>query len=153
MYRHSCVPPAWRRAVLAAGVLALAATALTAAPALADVAPDPAASWHGRAIREPHHSVVPAALRRWPAVRLGAGAAVPAGPPRVRAIQRMPRRLGSRPGPVDGMFGPRTAAAARWFEYKHGLPHRRGIGRGALALLRSRAAGRPGRLLASAAPR
>ena len=153
MYRHSCVPPAWRRAVLAAGVLALAAMALTAAPALADDAPDPAASWHGRAIREPHHSVVPAALRRWPAVRLGTGYALPDGSRRVRMIQRMLRRLGYRPGPVDGMFGPRTAAAVRWFEYKHGLPRRRGIGRDALALLRSRAAGRSDRLLASSTPR
>jgi peptidoglycan hydrolase-like protein with peptidoglycan-binding domain len=153
MHRHSCAPPAWRRAVLAAGVLALAATALTAAPALAGVAPDPATSWHGRAIRDPHRSAVPAALRRWPAVRLGTGYALPDGSRRVRAIQRMLRRLGYRPGPVDGMLGPRTAAAVRWFEYKHGLPRRSGIGRDALALLRSRAAGNPDRLLASSAPR
>jgi DNA invertase Pin-like site-specific DNA recombinase len=152
MYPYSCAPLAWRRAALAAGVLALAATALTAASAQADAAPDPAASWHGRAIRDPHRSVTPAALRRWPAVRLGTGYEQPDGSRRVRAIQRMLRRLGYRPGPLDGRFGPRTAAAVRWFEYKHGLPRARGIGRSALALLRSRAAGRPDRLLASTAP-
>ena len=45
-----------------------------------------------------------------PLVR-GAGYVAVGEQPRVRTLQRSLRRLGRRPGPVDGLFGPRTEAA------------------------------------------
>ena len=45
----------------------------------------------------------------------------PGGSDRVREVQRRLIGLGYRPGPVDGLFGPRTRAATRWFQYKHGM--------------------------------
>jgi peptidoglycan hydrolase-like protein with peptidoglycan-binding domain/DNA invertase Pin-like site-specific DNA recombinase len=41
----------------------------------------------------------------------GAGYADPSTSPRVRTMQRALRKLGWQPGPVDGLFGPRTEAA------------------------------------------
>ena len=89
----------------------------------------PSASWHGRPIQNPHrHEAVrsPAveAPRGWSAgsVSFGAGYHRPGGSDRVRELQKRLRRLGYRPGPVDGMFGPRTRAAVAWFQVKHGLP-------------------------------
>ena len=41
----------------------------------------------------------------------GAGFATPNGSPRVRALQLRLRNAGLRPGPIDGRYGPRTAAA------------------------------------------
>jgi peptidoglycan hydrolase-like protein with peptidoglycan-binding domain len=38
-----------------------------------------------------------------------------------RAIQRRLAELGYKPGPVDGLVGPRTRAAIRAFERDHGL--------------------------------
>ncbi len=40
----------------------------------------------------------------------------------VADAQRLLRKLGYRPGPVDGILGPRTIAAIRTFEEKAGLP-------------------------------
>lgn len=56
-------------------------------------------TWHslGRALGKP--------LTR------GAGFATPNGSPRVRDLQLRLRRAGMRPGPIDGRYGPRTAAA------------------------------------------
>jgi hypothetical protein len=89
----------------------------------------PSASWHGRPIQNPHrHEAVrsPAveAPRGWSAgsVSFGAGYHRPGGSDRVRELQKRLRRLGYRPGPVDGLFGPRTRAAVAWFQVKHGLP-------------------------------
>jgi peptidoglycan hydrolase-like protein with peptidoglycan-binding domain len=96
-------------ALLAAAVALLApapANAQGAAPAPHPLA---AAGWHGRAIRDP------APMR--PAVASGrAGVALS-----VTAVQRTLWRLGYRPGPVDGIAGPRTQAAVQWFQIKHGL--------------------------------
>jgi peptidoglycan hydrolase-like protein with peptidoglycan-binding domain/DNA invertase Pin-like site-specific DNA recombinase len=44
-------------------------------------------------------------------LHVGAGYGRPRGSPRVRSLQTRLRRLGLRPGPVDGDFGPRTQAA------------------------------------------
>jgi peptidoglycan hydrolase-like protein with peptidoglycan-binding domain/DNA invertase Pin-like site-specific DNA recombinase len=47
---------------------------------------------------------------------LGAGYGVPDDARRVRSLQRTLRRLGWSPGPVDGLFGPRTEAAVTRFQ-------------------------------------
>jgi DNA invertase Pin-like site-specific DNA recombinase/peptidoglycan hydrolase-like protein with peptidoglycan-binding domain len=44
-------------------------------------------------------------------LRRGAGYAAANGSQRVRALQRRLQRRGLRPGPVDGLYGPRTEAA------------------------------------------
>ena len=51
-----------------------------------------------------------------PPLAPGAGYGQPGGSPRVRAIQRRLRALGSRPGAVDGVYGPRTQAAVERFQ-------------------------------------
>ena len=62
----------------------------------------------------------------WTAESAHAGA----GPPRrtgtwprniVRALQQRLLQLGLNPGPIDGIYGPRTAAAIRQFQIMHGL--------------------------------
>ena len=55
-------------------------------------------------------------------LRRGDGYAQPAGSPRVSSLQRVLRRKGLRPGPVDGHFGPRTEAAVIRLEQRRGLP-------------------------------
>jgi peptidoglycan hydrolase-like protein with peptidoglycan-binding domain len=54
-------------------------------------------------------------------LRFGAGYGEPQGDPRVRALQRRLRALGLRPGPVDGLYGPRTAAAVERLQRDSGL--------------------------------
>lgn len=49
-------------------------------------------------------------------VAFGSGYAQPHGSPRVRWVQRRLVALGYAPGPVDGRFGPLTAAAVRRFQ-------------------------------------
>ena len=51
----------------------------------------------------------------------GAGYGVPDDARRVRALQRTLRRLGWSPGPVDGLFGPRTEAAVTRFQREAGV--------------------------------
>jgi hypothetical protein len=51
----------------------------------------------------------------------GAGYGQLRGDPDVRALQRRLRRLGERPGPVDGLFGPLTEAAVRRVQRESGL--------------------------------
>ena len=118
------------RVAAAARVLVAAALALTLAPAAARATaptPDPAAGWHGRAIAKPHHDAASARSGRpragWSAGPVGPGTGLHRahGSRRVRELQRGLRRLGYRPGPVDGIFGPRTQAATTWFQIKHGL--------------------------------
>jgi peptidoglycan hydrolase-like protein with peptidoglycan-binding domain len=106
------------------------------------------ASWHGRAIAAPGPR--PQRVRAvWPpgwsagAVGRGTGYARAGGSRRVRDVQRHLTRLGYRPGPVDGLFGPRTEAAARWFQYKHGLRSTGRIDRLTLTVLRARSDHRP----------
>jgi hypothetical protein len=101
----------------------------------------PSAGWHGRPIRDPHrHQAVPTSyadrpLRGWSAgpVSMDTGSHRPSGSHRVREIQRRLRALGYRPGPTDGIFGPRTRAAVGWFQVKHGFHV---DGRATLALVR-----------------
>jgi peptidoglycan hydrolase-like protein with peptidoglycan-binding domain len=51
----------------------------------------------------------------------GVGFDRPGGAAQVRALQRRLQELGQRPGPVDGLFGPLTAAAVARFQLGHGL--------------------------------
>src|SRR4051794_29663649 len=106
------------------------------------------ASWHGRAIQHPRPR--PRSVQAsWPpgwsagAVRRGTGYVAARGSRRVRDVQRRLTKLGYRPGPVDGLFGPRTEAAARWFQYKHGLRSTGRVGRLTLAVLYARSDHRP----------
>jgi DNA invertase Pin-like site-specific DNA recombinase/peptidoglycan hydrolase-like protein with peptidoglycan-binding domain len=138
----------WRRVLEVTAVLVLATTLAPSAAEAASRGLDPAAGWNGRAVRDPHRSVVPPmpaahALTRSAPIVLGTGYGRPGGSPRVRAVQRMLRGLGYRPGPVDGKFGPRTAAATAWFQHKHGLRRTGMVGRRTAALLASRASGAP----------
>ena len=55
-------------------------------------------------------------------LRRGAGFVVPDGSPRVRALQVKLTRQGLRPGPVDGLFGPRTQAAVERLQRSRGVP-------------------------------
>src|SRR3954470_1882336 len=54
-------------------------------------------------------------------VALGAGYWRDGGSVRVRAVQRGLRAAGFRPGPIDGLFGPRTDRATRRFQRAAGL--------------------------------
>jgi peptidoglycan hydrolase-like protein with peptidoglycan-binding domain/DNA invertase Pin-like site-specific DNA recombinase len=62
------------------------------------------------------------ALRRSSAPMLGRGMGYgePLGSVRVRRLQRELRGLGMRPGPVDGLYGPLTAAAVARFQRARG---------------------------------
>lgn len=61
------------------------------------------------------------ALTGMPTLARGAGYADVAGSPQVRRLQRWLRRVGVRPGPVDGLFGPRTEGAVFRFQRARGL--------------------------------
>jgi peptidoglycan hydrolase-like protein with peptidoglycan-binding domain len=51
----------------------------------------------------------------------GAGYDSPHGSVRVRAVQLRLRAAGEAPGPIDGLFGPRTGRAVRHFQARAGL--------------------------------
>jgi DNA invertase Pin-like site-specific DNA recombinase len=51
----------------------------------------------------------------------GAGYEFPNGSRHVRYLQRQLRRLGERPGPIDGLFGPLTEGSVRRFQRHAGL--------------------------------
>ena len=138
------------------GTLALVLLALLALPMSAHAAqtrpPDEvamsSAGWHGRAIQNPRP--LPRLVRAdWPkgwsarSVGLGTGYSRPGGSDRVREVQRRLTALGYRPGPADGLFGPRTQAATRWFQYKHHLPLTGRVSRSTLAVLQARSDHRP----------
>ena len=54
-------------------------------------------------------------------LQLGSGERSLHGSPAVRRLQRGLRRAGYAPGPVDGRYGPLTAAAVEQFQVNHGL--------------------------------
>jgi hypothetical protein len=128
-------------------LIGLALTLMLVAPAsageraLAENMLIPSAGWHGRPIQNPacqhavRASVKDVPLYGWSAgpVSYGAGYHRPDGSGRVREVQRRLHRLGYRPGPVDGLFGPLTRASVAWFQLKHGL---RVDGRATLATVR-----------------
>lgn len=142
-------------------IVAAVVAALFGLPSPALAAEKPAmasASWHGRAIQDPKpRPRIPRA--GWPvgwsagAVGPGSGYVRPGGSDRVRDVQRRLVRLGYRPGPVDGLFGPRTRAAVRWFQYKHGLATRGRVNRATLAVLHARSDHEPLRDRTRPAPR
>jgi peptidoglycan hydrolase-like protein with peptidoglycan-binding domain len=51
----------------------------------------------------------------------GTGYGTEAGSKAVRQLQLRLRRLGDRPGPIDGLYGPLTEAAVERFQRSHGL--------------------------------
>ena len=61
-----------------------------------------------------------ASLATTPLAR-GAGYEFHHGSRRVRYLQRQLRRLGARPGPIDGLFGPLTEGGVRRFQRRAGL--------------------------------
>jgi peptidoglycan hydrolase-like protein with peptidoglycan-binding domain/DNA invertase Pin-like site-specific DNA recombinase len=57
-----------------------------------------------------------------PPLAPSAGYGQPGGSPQVRGVQRSLRALGHRPGPVDGLYGPRTQASVERFQRSAGQP-------------------------------
>ena len=138
----------WARAAglwLTALVAMLAAAPEVATAAHGDAGLSPRlladASWHGRPIRQPWPASA-STVHTDPALAetlgRGTGYATPGGAARVREVQRRLRRLGYRPGRVDGLFGPRTQAAVLAFQRKHALPRTGEVGRSTLRVLRAR---------------
>jgi peptidoglycan hydrolase-like protein with peptidoglycan-binding domain len=70
---------------------------------------------------EPGDSPAQAADATGATLSVGAGYGQPRGELRVRALQRRLRALGHRPGPVDGLYGPRTKAAVEHLQREGGL--------------------------------
>jgi hypothetical protein len=116
------------------------------------------AGWHGRAIQNPRPRQS-LARADWPkgwsarSVGFGTGYSRPGGSDRVREVQRRLIQLGYRPGPVDGLFGPRTRAATRWFQYKHGLALTSRVNRSTLAVLQARSDHQPLPVMTTGSPK
>ena len=69
----------------------------------------------------PTEPVALATVAEAPALAQGAGYGSAVEAKRVRVLQRTLRQLGWAPGPVDGLFGPRTEAAVLRFQAAGGL--------------------------------
>jgi peptidoglycan hydrolase-like protein with peptidoglycan-binding domain len=80
-------------------------------------------------------------MNHWPSgwkagpVERGSGYSRPHGSERVRSVQQRLNELGFGSGPVDGLFGPRTAAAVESFQRLHGLALDGVVGRRTLRAL------------------
>lgn len=125
--------------------ITLVVLAALTTPAAARIKPPQApasASRHGRAIRHPLpaprriHAVFPLGWSLG-AVSRGSGYDSPTGSLRVREVQRRLIQLRYRPGPIDGLFGPRTEAATRWFQYRQGLRPTGRVGPVTIVILRA----------------
>jgi peptidoglycan hydrolase-like protein with peptidoglycan-binding domain len=120
-----------RRLAPGGSILALALAAVLLAPAAGEAAsthPAPATGWHGRAIQAPVDDHARSAVtgrtvleRTTRELAPGTGMWSRHGSAAVRRLQRDLTRLGYRPGPIDGRYGPRTAGAVAWFQRKHGF--------------------------------
>lgn len=86
----------------------------------------------------PEKPAPPAAIQ--PTVEPAAAARPPASTEQVLATQRLLARLGYRPGPADGLLGPRTRAAVRSFQEEAGLAADGEVTAGLLQRLQARAA-------------
>jgi peptidoglycan hydrolase-like protein with peptidoglycan-binding domain len=85
-----------------------------------------------------------AALRRAAALlAVGAGYTKAAGSARVRSLQRQLRRVGAKPGPIDGRFGPRTENAVVRFQRDEGLAADGVVGQATRGALERRLASKP----------
>jgi hypothetical protein len=85
-------------------------------------------------------------LGRW------AGYGTENGSTAVRGLQLRLRRLGFRPGPVDGFFGPLTEGAVQRFQVAHGLPSDGVVGPDTRKPLLARPVGRARRPAGSSRP-
>ena len=104
---------------------------------------DAATAGHARA----EHPAGPAGRVDWSAgpVARWTGYSRSAGSLRVREVQRMLRRHDYRPGPVDGLFGPRTERAVLRFQRAEALTRDGIVGRRTLRRLHVRAGGQRSR--------
>ena len=145
-------------ALVLLGLLAMPVPAQAAPSQAPDEVAMAAAGWHGRAIQQT--TVAPTAGRRELATglvgqisrtrnRLCPGRVAPTECGRFSAGSS---GLGYRPGPVDGLFGPRTRAATRWFQYKHGLALTGRVSRATLAVLQARSDHKPLPVVTTGAP-
>jgi DNA invertase Pin-like site-specific DNA recombinase len=135
-------------ALIVLGLLALPVSAQAQRAHSREAVAIASAGWHGRAIQNPRPR--PRLARTaWPQgwsagpVGFGTGYLHAGGSDRVRELQSRLRQLGYRPGPADGLFGPRTRAATRWFQFKHGLPVTGRVTRATLTVLQARSDHRP----------
>ena len=141
-------PPLLAMALTVVALLAMPVTAEAARANAREAVAMASAGWHGRAIQNPLPR--PRLVRTsWPegwsagAVGRGTGYVRPGGSKRVREVQRRLVQLGYRPGPADGLFGPRTRAATLWFQFKHGLATTGRVNRWTLVVLQARSDHRP----------
>ena len=79
-----------------------------------------------------------------PLLRPGIGERPRGGSALVRAVQSWLKRMGERPGPIDGRYGPLTASAVRRFQRGHGLTVDGIVGRNTWHALRASIVGRRG---------
>ncbi|MFL5840811.1 MAG: peptidoglycan-binding protein, partial [Thermoleophilaceae bacterium] len=127
------------------------ALALVIPSAAAAVDLPASAGWHGRQIQDPQPpgdavTTVDSFPSGWSAgpVRIGTGFRHDGGSERVREVQKRLWQLGYGPGPIDGLFGPRTQAAVQWFQVKHGVRPTGVVEVRTLTLLRERTGAAPG---------
>jgi peptidoglycan hydrolase-like protein with peptidoglycan-binding domain len=141
-------PSALAMALALLGLLAMPVPAQAARASAREAVATASAGWHGRAVRHPlprPHLVRTSWPKGWSAGAVGPGTGYvrPGGSERVRELQRRLLQLGYRPGPVDGLFGPRTRAATLWFQFKHGLARTGRVNRPTLAVLQARSDHKP----------